>query len=313
MTRPPASHPKVSVIVPCFNQGQFIDEAVDSVLRQTCDDFEIIVVDDGSSDPDTAERLASYRRPKTTVIRTRNQGLAEARNTGIRHGTGAYILPVDADNRIRPAYLERAVEVLDRSPEIGIVYANGVFFGDRTGPWKPPDFDLHRLLYGNFIDACAVFRRSVWSECGGYDPGIPRQLGYEDWDLWLSAAEKGWRFHRIDETLFEYRVRADSMVSRCNLPENRRLLVEYLCAKHLALFSQGAPWLIAEKDTALLSMSLEAERLAATLRSAQSELAQARGDADRLRARVAAMERSRFWKLRHLWRRARAIIGRGEE
>lgn len=313
MTHPPASRPKVSVVVPCFNQGEFIDEAVESVLRQTYDDFQVIVVDDGSTDPGTAERLASYRRPRTTVIRTPNQGLAAARNTGIRHGAGAYILPLDADNRLRPEYLERAVEVLDRLPEVGIVYANAVFFGDRAGPWEAPDFDLHRLLYGNFIDACAVFRRSVWSECGGYDPGIPRQLGYEDWDLWLSAAEMGWRFHRIAETLFEYRVRADSMVARCNIPENRRLLVEYLCAKHHALFSKEAPRLIAEKDTALLSMSLEAERLEAALRGAETRLARARGDADRLRARVAAMESSKFWKLRRLWLRVRALLGRDGE
>ena len=94
--------PKVSVIIPCYNQGACLEEAVDSVLAQTFQDFEILVVNDGSTDEATIRMLGKYERPKTRVIHTDNQGLAMARNNGIREARGAYILPLDADDKIGP-------------------------------------------------------------------------------------------------------------------------------------------------------------------------------------------------------------------
>jgi glycosyltransferase involved in cell wall biosynthesis len=101
--------PKISVIIPCFNQGPYLDEAVDSVLAQTFQDFEILVVDDGSTDAETIKILRDFARPKTRIIRTENQGLSAARNNGIREAMGEYILPLDADDKIGPGYLEDAV------------------------------------------------------------------------------------------------------------------------------------------------------------------------------------------------------------
>src|SRR5437879_507126 len=98
------SQPVVSVIIPCFNQGATLDEAVASVLNQTFTDFEIVIVNDGSTDPFTSELLANYHRPRTRVITTANGGLAAARNTAIRNSRGKYILPLDADDRIAPEY-----------------------------------------------------------------------------------------------------------------------------------------------------------------------------------------------------------------
>src|SRR4051794_26342282 len=105
--------PKVSVVIPCFNQGQFVDEAVASVLAQTCRDFEIIIINDGSTDEATNRKLAAYEHPKVQVIRTANQGAAGARNTGIDASSSPYILPLDADDKIAETYLEKALAVLD--------------------------------------------------------------------------------------------------------------------------------------------------------------------------------------------------------
>ena len=105
--------PRVSIIMPCYNQGQYVAEAVDSVLGQTFHDFEIIIINDGSTDQETISTLESFDRPKCLILHTTNQGLAAARNNGIREARGEYILPLDADDRIAPTYLEKAVRVLD--------------------------------------------------------------------------------------------------------------------------------------------------------------------------------------------------------
>lgn len=202
---------KVSVIIPCFNQGPYLDEAVDSVLRQTFQDFEILVVDDGSTDQKTINVLKDYAKPKTRVIHTENQGLSAARNNGIREAKGAYILPLDADDKIGPGYLEDAVRILDRHPAIGIVYCEAAYFGIRDGRWSLPDYSPDRLLLNNVIFCSALFRRSHWEEVGGYN--VNMIYGWEDWDFWLTLIRVGAKVYRIPKVHFFYRIREASMVN----------------------------------------------------------------------------------------------------
>jgi len=226
----------VSVIIPCYNQGEFILDAIASVEDCWDDVWELIVVDDGSTERLTRDVLEYLQGHGYLVIAQGNHGLAKARNVGIERARGRYILPLDADNRIKPDYIRKGIEILDKYPQVGVVYGNGDFFGERQGIWEVPDFDLERLLRGNYIDACAVFRKQVWADCGGYDGDMPERLGFEDWDLWLGAAAKGWQFYRIPEVMFGYRVRSGSMVSTCRLPGKRFQLVSYICAKHRDLY-----------------------------------------------------------------------------
>ena len=150
--------PKVSVVIPCYNQGHYLEEAIDSVLAQTLQDFEIIVVDDGSTDQFTSQLLADYRKNKTSVLHTENQGLASARNNGIRQASGQYILPLDADDRIGPEYLEKAVRVLDGNPDIGIVYCRATLFGAVETEWNLPEYSLAEMLQDNLIFCTAMFQ-----------------------------------------------------------------------------------------------------------------------------------------------------------
>ena len=122
---------KVSVIIPCYNQGHFLDEAVDSILEQTYANIEIIVVNDGSTDEDTIRRLNNLDSEKATVVTTANQGLAAARNNGILKSNGEYILPLDADDLIAPDYLEKAVAAIAKDPDAGIVYCRAKSFWSR--------------------------------------------------------------------------------------------------------------------------------------------------------------------------------------
>jgi glycosyltransferase involved in cell wall biosynthesis len=203
---PPA--PKVSVVIPCFNLGEYLDEAVDSVLAQTFQDFEIIIVDDGSDDPFTKAKLSTYEKPRTQILRTENRGLAAARNLGIANALGAYILPLDADDSLDASFLEKAVEVLDQQPEIGIVYSEVEWFGAKTGKWDLPPYRFPDILLGNVIVTSALFRRSDWELVGGYCTEF--RARWEDYDFWLSLIERGRIPHRIPEVLFYYRQRAGS-------------------------------------------------------------------------------------------------------
>ena len=105
------SNPTVSVVIPCYNQGQYLDEAVESVISQTYQDFEIIIINDGSNDLETIEILKNYQKPKTRIIHTENQGVIAARNRAIEAAQGKYILPLDADDKIGNTYLEEAVQL----------------------------------------------------------------------------------------------------------------------------------------------------------------------------------------------------------
>ena len=163
-----SQQPLVTVVIPCFNHGQYLDEAVGSVLAQTLDDVEIVVVDDGSTDPLTCELLADYSRPKTRVMRQRNQGLGASRNNGIRATSAPYICCLDADDRIRPRYLERTVEILDQRPDVGIAATHVQGFGARELVWETGPCRLPEMLFGNTIVPSSLFRREGWERAGGY-------------------------------------------------------------------------------------------------------------------------------------------------
>ncbi len=226
----------LSVIIPCYNQGEYLLDAIASVEDCFYAPLELIIVNDGSTEPLTLEMLDYLQKQEYQLIHQSNQGLATARNVGIESAQGKYILPLDADNKIRPDYIIKGIDILDQFPRVGVVYGDVEFMGDRTGIWQVPDFDPTRLLQGNYIDACAIFRKTLWQDCGGYDPHIPDKLGFEDWDLWLTALEKGWEFYHIPEVLFNYRVRTNSMVTRCLIPENQEKLIRYLRTKHQTLY-----------------------------------------------------------------------------
>jgi glycosyltransferase involved in cell wall biosynthesis len=221
-------HRSVSIVIPSYNLGVFLRETVESIeAARTPSLREVIIVDDGSTDPDTINVLKELESAYT-VLRQPNRGLGAARNAGIGVATGEFILPVDSDNRIRKPYLEKAPVLLGRDPGVGVVYAHAEYIGDRSGLWSVPEFDLARLVDANFIDACALFRKRVWEDIGGYDEHPPH-LGWEDWDFWLRAAVKGWRFVRLDEVAWEYRVRSGSMLTEAN--RHDKVMDDYLFTK----------------------------------------------------------------------------------
>jgi len=235
--RPSAERPRLSVIIPCRDDGDYLIEAVASVERYAPADAELIVVDDGSTQPRTRQVLAALREAGHRVIEQPHSGLSAARNQGIAASAGDYLLPLDADNRLLPGFVAEAVALLDADPAAGVVYGDRREFGARTGDVSVPELDLAGLLWSNYIDACAVMRRAVWSGAGGYDVAF---RDWEDWDFWLGAAERGWRFVHLPRPTFEYRVRPDSLHQRFLRRDDYLSTLRLLHEKHRALISEHA-------------------------------------------------------------------------
>ena len=222
----PSASVHLSVVITCYNLGAYLGEALKSIPER--EDVEVVIVDDGSTEALTREVLDELDVKRYTIIRQVNMGLAKARNNGIAQARGGIILVLDADNRINPVFIERSLAILGADPEVGVVYGDATYFGERSGPWVVGPYDFPRLLQGNYIDACACFRRSVWAQVGGYDEHMPH-MGIEDWDFWLRCSVAGVGFHYVPEVFFDYRVRQGSMLS--GTYANRHALTDYVLSK----------------------------------------------------------------------------------
>ena len=201
--------PLVSVIVPCYKQAGFLPETLDIILAQTYDNWECIVIDDGS--PDNTEEVAGEYVKKDSRIkymRQENQGVSAARNNAIRHSNGKYILPLDADDLITPIYLEEAVAYFESHPECKLVYGLAEKFGAENGPWDLAEYSFQKMLFENLIFNPAMFRRSDFDKTIGYNENM--REGVEDWDFWLTLLGPDDKVHRLDKLVYLYRIKKES-------------------------------------------------------------------------------------------------------
>ncbi|HTA26938.1 MAG TPA: glycosyltransferase [Bacteroidia bacterium] len=223
--------PIISIIIPCYNQGDYLEDALKSVEQyQDKGIYEIIIVNDGSTDSATLTVLKELSAKGYNIINQPNKGLGAARNVGIKIAKGKYILPLDSDNKIRPEYILEGIKILEENPELDVVYGNAEYFGEKAGLWESGEFNLQRLMIENYIDACAVYRKSLWEKLGGYDERMP-VMGYEDWDFWLRIAFQGGKFQYINKVMFDYRYSAKSMI-RSVQKDKLAAIFEYMDKKH---------------------------------------------------------------------------------
>lgn len=196
---------KVSIIIPCFNKGKYVKEAVESALNQTYQNIEIVCIDDASTD-NSCEILRSLVDKYKNIVLIKNKenkGVIYSRNLAIEKASGEYILPLDADDTIEPTYVEKAVKILEENPEIGVVYCKYKYFGNSQRKIEIPETTKEYLLYSSCISSCSMFRKKDFLNIGGYKECMKN--GCEDWELWLTFYENGYGFHRIDEYLLNYR------------------------------------------------------------------------------------------------------------
>lgn len=251
---------KVSVIIPCYNHGHYLDEAVHSILNQTYQDFEIIIVNDGSTDPFTQEKLHNYQKPKTTVLHTPNQGPSAARNTGIKAAQGEYMLTLDADDYFEPTFLEKAVPILDQQPTVGIVGCGVQNFGADRKCDIPRGGDVKNFLAKTAVHADALFRKQCWEQAGGYNEQMKNDsMGYEDWDFWIAVTKHGWTAHIIPEYLLKYRRHRISRRTKAN--DNRPNVVRQVTQHHREVYQQYVDEVIFEKEQKILKLWRQQETL----------------------------------------------------
>lgn len=212
--RPPHSlptQPRVAIVIPCFNYGQFVREAVDSALAQTWPHVEVVLVDDGSTDAATVTTLDRLVGPRVRLIRTPNRGLPAARNAGISATTASLICCLDADDRLAPTYVEKALLLLTLTgTDIAGSWQQN--FGLDHALHKPGEFSVENLHWNNQLINASLFRRALWEEVGGYDETFT--VGYEDWEFWTRCARAGARATAVAEPLFFYRKHGPSMLDR---------------------------------------------------------------------------------------------------
>lgn len=201
--------PAVSVVVPCWNGGAFIDRLLASLAKQTFRDFETIIIDDGSTDAMTKEKLAALEAP-IRVVRQENHGLPGARNTGFRKANTDFVLPLDCDDTIEPSFLAETYARISSAPfHVGFVFTHMRLAGARAGV-QARHFDLFDQLFLNQMPYCMLIRKSAWTSVGGYDETM--REGYEDWDFNIRLATAGFRGIEIARPLFVYQIRHEGML-----------------------------------------------------------------------------------------------------
>jgi glycosyltransferase involved in cell wall biosynthesis len=197
------ARPLVSIVIPCFNYARFLGEAIESALRQTHQPVEIIVVDDGSTD----DTQAVARRYPVTLLSQTNGGVCQASNTGFADAHGEFALRLDADDRLASTYVRETLDALRREPCAHFAYTEASYFGTRSGKYPTEPFDPETLSERNYVHASALMRLESFVRVGGYKHNMTAAR-YEDWDLWLTFAERGMRGVLVPKPLLHYRQHA---------------------------------------------------------------------------------------------------------
>lgn len=216
----------VSVIIPCFNQAQYLKEAVESVVAQTYRNIEVVIVNDGSIDNTlqvSQELIALYPNFNIKLVNQNNMGLSAARNSGIHAADGEYIVTLDADDKLDSKMIMAAINAIKKN-NVDIVYGNYQRFEEVTSIQETrTSVDLYFIQYQNITGATALYHKRVWEKTGGYKQNM--HGGYEDWELWVNAVKLGFQFYHIPQIFFYYRTKAESMYTES------MNIHDYLCSK----------------------------------------------------------------------------------
>lgn len=229
------SAPLVSVIMPTYNRATLIGESLDSLVSQTYENWECIIVDDGSTDQ-TKQVVNAYivRDSRFHYFKKQNEGTAIARNYAVSRSQGTYILPLDSDDLIGDTYMEKAVKIFSQNDNLSLVYSKAKKFGVETGEWHLPEFQFDKFLIYNMIFNSTLFKRKDFDAVGGYMP----KNRLEDWDLWIKILKLGGEIYQIPETLYYYRTHERHSITT-DLAENNLLYkksMDELFKNHVDVF-----------------------------------------------------------------------------
>ena len=228
------THSNVKVIIPCYNDGQYILQALQSIYNQTVLPEKIIIVDDGSG-IETKEILATIQHSLVRIVYQENQGVSVARNNAIALSKTDFIVNLDADDYYEATFIEKARAILKMQPTVGVISSYCRTFNDKgtIEIVKPIGGTITDFIVINSGRASAMFRKSCWIQVGGYDEQMLE--GYEDWEFWIAITKNGWSMRILHEVLSHYRVKSESR-DRTAIREYDFELRQYIMNKHQEVF-----------------------------------------------------------------------------
>jgi glycosyltransferase involved in cell wall biosynthesis len=241
----------VTIVVPCFNYGRFVRDAVESALRQQVADVQVVVVDDGSTDGRSPRQCDRCQGGRVRVIHQPNQGLPAARNRGAQGAQSEFLIFLDADDWIEPEFVAKLADSLrnEADPAVSHAYSRQRIHGpDAASVWAVPDWDPLMMMVTNLHPVTTLVRRDRFEAVGGFNESM--RDGYEDWDLWLKFVERGWRGLRVLEPLFVYRRHSRSTMIWHAVARHEELF-RSIVENHRSLYAAHADSVIARMNTLL--------------------------------------------------------------
>jgi glycosyltransferase involved in cell wall biosynthesis len=239
-------NPLISVVIPCYNDGVYLPETISKLALQSFQSFEIIIVNDGSTDVQTLDILKQLAtQPNIQVLHKENGRMSAARNYGVQHAKGTYIAALDADDYFDPSFFSKAIAIMDKEPATAVVTSYIKYFGDKTGNSKPRGGNAYNFLFSNQCSACAMVRKDIWNQVGGYDESM--KLGYEDWEFYIRITKLNFEVHLIPEYLLFYR-QTDKSTLKNHTHPNRAAIINYIVEKHKDWYVECLTKLIDEKE-----------------------------------------------------------------
>lgn len=204
------SNPLVSFIIPYFNAGATIQETIDSIFNQSYSNFDVWIINDGSTDQLSIDKLKDFEgNDKIHILNKENYGPSIARNTAINLTKANFIVPLDADDKILNNTIQQSLIEFGKNLKIGVVYGDLQFFGEEVSTKSQDVFSIERQLLWNQVAVCCVIRKEVFDDVGMFDKELS-QLGLEDWEFWIRVGVSSWQLKKINELHFQIRVTKSS-------------------------------------------------------------------------------------------------------
>lgn len=246
--------PLVSIIVPCYNQAQYLDECLQSVVNQTYQDWECIIIDDESLD-NTAEVVSKWANKdiRFKYLFQENAGVCKARNLGIHNSNGTFILPLDADDYISENYLEACIKSIENTKS-KIVFGRVSFFGEKTNELILQNtVEIKDLLEFNKIHCSGLFRKEDFFKTGGYDENM--KFGFEDWELWINILKDGGKAIKANNCILYYRIKDNSRSTEIDSDHVKsNLMKDYIVKKHILCYGYKSVLEMYSKNLELMSI-----------------------------------------------------------
>jgi glycosyltransferase involved in cell wall biosynthesis len=244
------TNPLVSFIIPYYNAGNTIQETVDSIFNQSYPHFDVWIVNDGSTDPRSIEKLKDFEGNKRIqILHQENAGPSVARNKAISQSMAEFIVPIDADDVMGSRILDEAIPHMKENQNVGVVYGDLQYFGDSHEKRMQEAFSLERQWIMNQVAVTALIRKDVFIECGGYDEHLS-PLGLEDWEFWIRVGLSAWEFKKIPHLFFKARSHANSRTFQA-ANANMEQIKEYVYQKHMESFVKSYDALYYQKKQLL--------------------------------------------------------------